>query len=309
MNTDLGTSQEARTALEHQLTKDIAVDFDALFPQLTGPGVEKKNRKRVELLNNVAPVLEAALHADETVQFVTHGAVNLLLEQALLGPLAPFINGTTVVCTNLRLLLVHTSKGLPKSYINQVARDAVEKTWFTRNGSLFIKLGSGSVVIGDVPWADKPILVQQLHARAGGKEGKELLCPKCYAAYKTHTIECPQCGATFKSPAVAARRSALIPGLGDFYLGYPVLALLEMCGALAVWLSAVREVVKNADALRTLIIALGIILVTHGVDAALTYANGKKGLTALDDELATGPKTAAPARQPQAHVPVPITPR
>ena len=47
-----------------------------------------------------------------------------------------------------------------------------------------------------------------------------------------------------------------------------------------------RPVVNLATALR-------ILVVTHGVDAALTHAQGKKGLMALDDKLATGRRTAA----------------
>jgi hypothetical protein len=297
-------------ALEQQLPKGIAVDFDALFPSLTGWGVEKKNRKRLELLTKVAPVLAGVLEGNETVQFVTRGSVNLWWEMLCMGIWAQVINGTTLVCTNLRLLLIHTYRDMPKSYVNQVPRDSVKKV-SGGLGSITVKLGSGSIVLAGVPGADKKILTQQFPANTRARGGKELLCPKCYTVYRAHTTECTHCRATFKSPAVAARRSALLPGLGDFYLGHHLLACMELCGSLTVWLVVLLLVVdsfESGDTALALGIALGMIVVTHGVDAALTHAQGKKGLMALDDKLATRRKTtAAPVRQPS--VPVPITPR
>ena len=310
MKHDVGQrDHEARTALEHQLPQGIAVDFDALFPRLTGWGVEKKNRKRIELLTKVAPVLAGVLQAGETVQFVTRGSVNLWWEMVCMGVWAQVINGTAIVCTNLRLLLIHTHRDMPKSYINQIPRAAVKKVT-SGLGSMTVKLGSGTIAFAAVPGADKKILAQRIPVNPRASGGKEFLCPKCYAVYKTHITQCRQCWVAFKSPAVAARRSALLPGLGDYYLGHRGLALLEMFGSLTVWLVVLVLMVdafQGADPVLNLVIALGMLVVTHGVDAALTHAQGRKGLIAMDDRLATGLKTATPVSQPS--VPVPITPR
>lgn len=302
-------SQAALTALQHQLPKGITVDVDTFFPRLTGWGVERRNRKRIDLLTKVAPVLERALQADETVQFITRGHVNLWWELLCLGVWAGMINGTTLVSTDQRLLLIHTHRDLPKSYVNHVSRDALKRVTNGR-GYLLLRLGSGTINLGGVPRADKKVLTQRLPTNPEAKGGKEHLCPKCYTVHASHRTECRQCHATFKSPAAAARRSALLPGLGDFYLGHHGLAILEMFGALMVWfvvLVLVVDAFEDGNPVLNLGIAAAMLVLAHGIDALLTHAQGKKGLMAFDGALATGVETKTPMQQPA--IPVAITPR
>lgn len=286
--------REAHRALEEQLPTDLATDFESLFPALTGWGVAKRNRKRMELLHRLAPVLRRVLSDEEVVTFVVQGTVNLWWEQVFMGVWAQAINRTALVLTSKRLLMVHMHGNAPKSYVNQVPRAAIKKV--AGVGSLTVKLGSGSIVLSGVPGVDKKALKQHLSPAPRAQGGRQFLCPKCYSIHMAHTTACARCHAGFKSPWVAALRSGILPGLGDFYLGHHLLASFEIFGSAMVWLVIaimISEGLRNGDVGTSLAVAAVILVLANGVDAALTHAQAQKGLMALDGRLAEGPTAAA----------------
>jgi len=64
-----------------------------------------------------------------------------------------------------------------------------------------------------------------------GSDGLRHLCPHCFAAVPGKPAACPSCGGGIKSANNAAWLSLAFPGLGDWYLGYRWLAVMEMAGA------------------------------------------------------------------------------
>lgn len=46
--------------IRQELPHDLAVDFDRMFPEFTGYGVARANKKRLSLLKKAAPVLRCA---------------------------------------------------------------------------------------------------------------------------------------------------------------------------------------------------------------------------------------------------------
>lgn len=304
MNQDVSPqAAEARRELETKLPADLKVDFDSFFPLLTGLGVKRQNNQRLDLLRRVAPVLVAALEADERVQWATEGTVNLWWEQMFMGIASALINRTAVVLTDRRLLLIHMRGKQPESFVNQVARSAIRSV-----GGLFsttLTLGRGRISLSGIPGHGKKGLKTLLTRNRSAAGGVQHLCGSCYAVHASHTEVCDSCKTRCKSPTTAALRSLLLPGLGDFYLGHRALAVLEMMGAVATWLFfglLVASSVEGGAVLVMATIALVAIGLGHGTDAALTLAQGKKGMMALDGRLAT---TRKPAQaQPAVRAPL-----
>lgn len=281
-------SVEARSELEGSLPKDLPVDFDAIFPRLTGWGAAKANRKRLDLLNKLAPVLRPALEPGETVQWLTQGTVNLGWEQLMMGLWANLVNRTGMVLTNERLLLIHLSGKEPAMYVNQVRRSALKKS--AGLFSLVIKLGSGKIILSGVSGADKKTLKGLLGKNAGAAGGKEYLCPTCYVPHEKFVLVCNNCQEQFKSPFVAALRSWFFPGLGDYYLGHHGLAVMEMLGSLFIWSGAIFVIYESYLEKAVVGGAIGALLtvaVINMFDAAMTHAQARKGLQALDGRLGT----------------------
>jgi hypothetical protein len=298
---------DARRELEAKLPAGLNVDFDSFFPRLTGLGVKRQNNRRLDVLARVAPVLGGALEEGERVQWATEGTVNLWWEQMFMGAWAFLINRTAVVLTDKRLLLIHMSGKRPESFVNQVQRSAIRSV-----GGLFsitIALGRGKISLSGIPGHGKKGLKTLLPKNAGAAGGIEHLCSSCYAAHASHQETCDRCGTRFKSPKTAALRSMLLPGLGDFYLGHRGLAVLEMIGAVFTWLIAALLIagsVEDESTMVGLIIALILVGFGHGLDGALTLAQGKKGMMALDGRLATRRKAAQPAAPAQPVVRSPL---
>ena len=96
----------------------------------------------------------------------------------------------------------------------------------------------------------------------------------------------------FKSPKLAARRSLLFPGLGDFYLGYRKYAVLEVLGATVIWavflstlIPAVRA--QGPAGVRVALPLFALVILVHGGDALLTRAKARMGLHSRDGRLPT----------------------
>lgn len=280
-------TRAARIELEAKLPKGIAIDVGALFPRLEGWGVAKQNLRRTQLLVRLAPVLKAALRPNETVLYAAATIVNFWWEQLFMGVWAQVINRTALVVTTERLLFVHLHGKEPGSYANQVPRAAVKKV-STGLFSTVLKLATGKVTLSGVPGPDKKALKALIVPNGQGKGGLEHLCPCCFAVHPKHVESCMPCGTHFKSPRTAALRSLLLPGLGDYYLGHRGLAALEMLGSLVTWMVVIMLVagtIPDVDRATGLLVALAVLALANGSDAALTHAQGKKGLMSLDGTL------------------------
>ena len=277
----------ARFELEAKLPKQIPLDFDALFPKLTGWGVDKHNRRRVELLVGLAPVLKAALRPDEQVLYALPCVLNFWWEQAFMGAWAQLINRSALVLTQDRLLVIHLHGKRPASFVNQVPRAALIKV-SVGVFSTVLKLTSRKITLTGLLAQDRKALKAALASSTRGSGDLEHLCPGCFAAHPRHVESCSHCGTAFKSPRTAALRSLLLPGLGDYYLGHRGLAVFEMMGSLFTWAVAVALAagqVPDMNGAAGLGFALLILALANGSDALLTRAQGKKGLMSLDGGL------------------------
>ena len=78
------------------------------------------------------------------------------------------------------------------------------------------------------------------------------------------------------SPARAALMSLVLPCLGEFYLGHPILGLLELAGYALLWL--VIGLMLNDGEYESLPGVLIFLLITHVIDAVLTLHVAQKGI-------------------------------
>lgn len=106
-------------------------------------------------------------------------------------------------------------------------------------------------------------------------ESRHYLCPGCFAPLGANLSDCPECGAKFKSPRSAAIRSLLLPGLGDFYLGHRFLGVLEIFGAVVVWMVVLSLVLSGERGGAA--IGVVLLLIVNGMDGLLTLHMAKKG--------------------------------
>jgi len=280
-------ARAARLELEAKLPKGIPIDFDAVFPKLTGWGVDRHNRRRAALLVSLAPVLQAALRPDESVLYALPCVLNFWWEQAVMGAWAHAVNYTALVLTKDRLLMIHLHGKRPASFVNQVPRAALTKV-SVGLFSTVLKLRSRKIVLTGVLALDRKALKAALASSPQGGGDLEHLCAGCFAVHSRHIESCSRCGTAFKSPRTAALRSLLLPGLGDYYLGHRGLAIFEMMGSLVTWAVVVMFAtgqIPDLSRTTSLGVALLILAFANGSDALLTRAQGKKGLMSLDGQL------------------------
>lgn len=289
---------QARAEIESLLPRDVDIRFDEVFPNLTGWGARKRNRRKALLLAKSADVLRGALEEDEVVRHVSTGVRNLTWEALTIGWITYFLNRTTLVLTDRRLLAIHTNTSHePCHYANQVALDHVKKTksgWVF--GFLNLKLGKGSLQYTRIEKADAVRFKQLMPGRPHAKGGVQHLCPACFLVTDDYGEVCGRCGAEFKDPKVAALRSLAMPGLGDWYLGHRGFALFELIGSTFGWLlfllSLFAFLVAETPELREEglvgVIVIGLAVgFAHFVDALITHAQAKKGQHSRDFLLPT----------------------
>ena len=204
----------ARFELEAKLPKEIPLDFDALFPKLTGWGVDKHNRRRVELLVSLAPVLKAALRPDEQVLYALPCVMNFWWEQAFMGAWAQLINRSALVLTQDRLLIIHLHGKQPASFVNQVPRAALTKV-SVGVFSTVLKLTNRKITLTGLLAQDRKALKAALASSTRGSGDLEHLCPGCFEAHPRHVESCSRCGTVFKSPRVPKRLRPLKVPIGS----------------------------------------------------------------------------------------------
>lgn len=279
--------QGIREELVKSVPRGLHVDAEAMFPKLSGFGVEKKNRARLKLIEQHKDLLAKITNENEEIRTISPGIVNISWETFFMGVWAQFINRTLLVLTNDRLLLVHLNGKKAESFVNQVSLQAIKKF----SSGLFsakIQLGKGSISISGMPGAEKKQFAKLIKKNVSARGGVQHLCAKCFGLHAKHVLRCSHCQAEFKLPKTAALRSLILPGLGDFYLGHKALAVLEMFGSVITWIIALTLIVGGIDSGDPIVgvgSGLFILILANGFDAALTHAQAKKGLMALDGQL------------------------
>lgn len=285
--------------LRQELPHGLSIDFDRMFPDSKGRRAGKANKKRLALLKKAAPFLRSAVEPEEKVLYVTQGMVNNFLEQYFAGWTVMYRNQTLVVTTDRRFILLHCNRrGCPCDFANEVPYLGITK--LTPGGmlsSFVIAWKKGNVALANISKQDgkrmqsywTEALAWHVHSTVERSvDQRNYLCPSCYVPIAGHIDACPRCRVYFKSPKIAALRSLLLPGLGDLYLGYSLLAILQMIGA-ALVISVLLVAVITSKTPQEMVggVTGGFILIAlyHGVDSLLTLHMAKKGLVAEDRAL------------------------
>lgn len=274
----------------------LLVDDDSLFPEGDGFLARRAKARRQALLEGLAPTLALALEPGEVIRYVTQGHRHAHWEYFFAGWAAYVHNRVALVVTDRRLLMIHL-RGKRAGHIkNQIAFLAIRGVGRTFLGGWRIRLGDGTAVsFLSLPRAAR----KQLAALLPGSPGAplpgpaiEALCPACLKPVPGKvgaTLTCPQpaCRIPFRDPARAARMSALVPGLGDLYLGHHFFGSLEFLGSmlmLGVGVALARAALAEGEGAGA--IALALVLpfflgIPRLVDYFLTRYMGRKGLVPL----------------------------
>lgn len=276
-----------------EIPSDLAVLREALFPDAKPGKPSRRIRKRMRLLQNAEEVLKRCLQPGETIRYVAAGAQLVAFEFFTVGWLTQYLNRTTLVLTDQRLVLIHTSTGRePEMYANQVRLDRITDASSGLFG-LRISTPEGNLTFSGVSRFDKKHLLTLFATRPSADGGLEHLCPRCFHPHAERPTRCARCGEEGKDAGRAGLLSLIFPGLGDWYLGHRGLATFEIIGALMLWLAitiiagagvAAREEMGLITALPFLIVGV----MAHVFDALATGHHAGRGFYSMDSELPTG---------------------
>ena len=284
--------------------KDLPFDAEAMFPRTTGYFVTRANDRRVELLDQLKPVLAKALWPNEEIRYAARTVRYDLLEAFFAAHLASlFLNQIALVLTDQRLLIIYVdSKGRPADIKNQVRLSQILGVRRRGLGShLMLKLQDGTKLdFVNMARRDRDVLLAALpmpekgQARATrGEACLEYLCPSCLKVVPGRAgniRECPNesCRVPFRSARKAASMSLVLPGVGEMYLRhfyYGIVACLVslLLTAVAAYFVMVAWFSGGADdwAVAGVMIAV-VVLGPRLLYAGLTLHMGHKGIVQLD---------------------------
>ncbi len=282
-----------------EIATRIGVDklnLQSIFPQTDGFFVKRNNKKKVEYLTKAQPLLSKMLAQGEVIEYIARGTLHSSFEMFFAGGYwTRYINFTTLVLTNYRLLMINTnSKSVPKDMLySQVRMDQIRKVQGGMLGNFMLKLNDKkNRIYREVPSPERKILKQMIDQKinqpqsaAGqqlqGAPSCENLCTTCYKVVPKGEYQCQACNTQFRTPRAAALRSLILPGLGDLYLKHHTLAILEMVGSLAIYAVLLVGAMANNDPI-PVFGALFIIAIINSFDALVTYYIAKKGLIPLE---------------------------
>ena len=279
------------------------LNLEAIFADRKGMGIKRYNKKRIEYLQKAGPLLNKMLWEGEVIEDVARGVRVSTLEQFFAGGVwTRYINFTTMILTNFRLLLINTdSKGRPKDMLyHQIRFNAFKKISKGSFGFLKFKFADGKTMsFREVNGRDKKRLKERLEARIGEPTaapvpgpidqipGCDNLCTTCYQPVPQGVYTCENCGTEFRTPEQAALRSLILPGLGDLYLRHHTLAVFEILGSLAVYSFLIISTIMEGNVAALIPVVIFIALI-NGLDAIVTYFIAKKGLIPLQKPSAAG---------------------
>ncbi|MFA5794249.1 MAG: hypothetical protein WC980_04195 [Candidatus Brocadiia bacterium] len=264
--------------------------FDKVFDN-SGFFARRHSKKKLKLLKGIDEKLRLMLKSDEKVYFVTWGTDYSFLEAYFVGWMSHFISRMAVIFTTRRIILmsVNTSNQ-PRDLRSQLQYQRIEKVYRSfLGGSCVVRLrNKKEIIFSNLPNRDRKFIQKLIQDMSAGlssapapaeAQGKEHLCPYCYEPVKEYPPSCESCKGGFKSPRKAFNLSLLFPGLGDWYLGHRGLAVLQIVGALFVWLTLLGTLLEEGQAPKEGLIVFGIIIVMmHLIDAFVTGHTAKKGI-------------------------------
>lgn len=246
-----------------------------------------RNKLRVKILGAVSGILPDLLQENEQVLRVAHGVAYHPAEAVFgNGILTMLYNYYAILCTDRRVLFININSRVnrPTHYLFQMPYAALKKV---KTGlvfgsfSLYPHKGKRRVFNYIKRYAAKELKqfidekIAAQPAAAPQTAHYEDICPSCFTPITKGLTGCPHCQAGFKTPAKAALRSLVLPGLGDMYLGHRFLGSLELIGSLVVLSVIVSMIASGAP--EGLTLAVIVFLFYNGFDGALTYYMGKKG--------------------------------
>jgi hypothetical protein len=287
------TSEKLRRQIA-QLQAHDAYAWDKLFPKTEGLGAAGDIRRRVRMLASVEGRIGTLLYPGERIEFVTRGVLNSFVEQYFMGIWSVIINRTLFLFTNYRVILLNADgKGRARAMMWQIPYHGMHKYGAgAMAGSVRFKVDGGDFRFAGVPRADrkrlKLLVGEKLEqARTEGLDfpshrGRDPLCTRCATPLPPKSPGCPECGERFINPIRPALMSLVIPGLGDLYLGHRMMAVLELIGFAFVLLIAAS--IAGAGDPVDIVVALLLIIIANGYDAAVTLHVARKG--ALPTRLA-----------------------
>jgi hypothetical protein len=246
-------------------------------------------KRKLKILKGVEPFIMKALRSDEKVYYVSYGIKNSTFDHMFLGAIAHYINRKLFVFTTRRILMVkYKGKYLPSQLYSEIPYPHIAGVKSTLFGNFKLNFSDGKkdLFVG-IPKPDRKF-INNLFAKlkSGGVSGQETgsvinLCPHCFERVEGFPKLCHACRGKFKSAKTTSILSLIFPGIGDIYLGHRGFGAMQVAGGFFVWLSFFMPQLSANTAQAGAPSLLGAILVftlMHGIDSAVTYTTAKKGI-------------------------------
>jgi hypothetical protein len=253
--------------------------FTRLFREDNGRE-RRRSRRHFKLLKRVDGTLRELVQPNEKVVFLTRAWGLSFWEQWVLGW------RRAVVLTDCRAIFLQLDAGRRPAFLHrQVAYGAIATASGGRRGEVQVGTrGGDKLKLRGIRRADRVAVVERLRNAAKAHRGAqaasqtETLCPYCHKGLSGRPRSCPSCLRDFRKGWLSALSSLLIPGLGDYRVGYRAFAVLELLTAVAIWAAYfVGPGVWGMPGLHV----LGpewVFTAVHGGDAVLTWRVVRSGI-------------------------------
>jgi hypothetical protein len=240
----------------------------------------RRSRRHFRLLKRVDGTLREIVEPNEKVVFLTRVRGFSFWEQWVLGW------RRAVVLTDCRAIFLQLDAGRrPRLLHRHVAYGAIA-TVNGRRGRVTVGTRGGDTLnLRGLRRADRAVVVERLWSAAKGNRGAkassgiESLCPYCHKGLTGRPRSCPSCLRDFTRGWLSALSSLVIPGLGDFRIGYRAFAVLELLTAVTIWVAYLfGPEAWGMPGLRSALSPEWVFTAVHGADAVLTWRIVRSGI-------------------------------
>lgn len=215
-----------------------------------------QNTLLTKLISATAPLLsEKILQKGELVYRIASGIAYFPFEILYANGLLTWpMNYYALMCTDRRLIFINLDYHLsqPNRYVFQVPYDNVAGVSRGLYGnSLIITTTTGKK--WDFTTVNRGLATSMekfIREKSGGFAAVSAetlappqLCPACYQSVPKKAASCPHCLVQYKSSGTAMKKSLLLPGSGNIYLGNQYLGIIEMIGYLFTWMMTIVLVI------------------------------------------------------------------
>jgi hypothetical protein len=246
-------------------------------------------KRKMKIVKGIEPFLLRVIKDDEKVYYVSYGVKNSTFDHLFLGAIAHYINRKIFVFTTKWILMIkYKGKYTPSQLYGEIPYQHIVKVKSTifANMQLFFSNGNKNLFVG-IPKADRRF-INDIFSKFNGKAaaGQEAggvlnLCPHCFERVDGFPKQCGACRGKFKSPKTTALLSLLFPGIGDIYLGHKGFGLLQAIAGAFVWIGFLvpqPATATSAASAPSMVGAIIIFALMHGIDAAVTMNTAGKGI-------------------------------